>query len=454
MSRGKGSVRAGGQPFGSGRVAAFGMGSFANSLYLTLFGVFGLAFLVDTVGIDPGRAGSLLFVALSLGALTNLIVGIMASRTSTAYGRYRPYLLYGSPLLAAAVLLCFVRVYAGAFTPFYYFTTLLLYAVAYTFVNVPYMSLTAAVTTRTAVITRLSSSQVVAGSIGTLIIYLAFRPVVDVVGAAAGGYAWAAGGVALLALGGHLLAFGSVRELVNTGPPPSAFSWSQVRSVLALNIYRNRPLLHLYTAYVPLLLALGVRAAFFPYLVKYGLGNESYFPYLGGLQIGAVIVGSALAPGLIRKYSRRQLLVACGLAEVISHALITVLVYWFSPLTAASTWQLAGLGAAFFGCTLLVGPILVIAQTDLARCTRTALTGAGGATESVVYGVSYLVFKVAQAAGPSSVGWLLLLLGISSRTVPSAPQRLSLVLVALLVPAALAVLSVGILYRLWLREKT
>ncbi len=64
-------------------------------------------FYTDVVGIDIAIAGFLLFGVRLFDAVTDPIVGTWSDRTRTRFGRRTPFLVIGSPLLAAALILLF-----------------------------------------------------------------------------------------------------------------------------------------------------------------------------------------------------------------------------------------------------------------------------------------------------------------------------------------------------------
>ncbi len=99
-------------------------------------------FYTDTFGLTAAAAAMLfLVVRLSDGA-TDIVMGMIADRTQTAWGKFRPWILWSTPLLAVFMVLCFT-------TPDLSYTHKLIYAyityigltLAYTINNVPYSAL-------------------------------------------------------------------------------------------------------------------------------------------------------------------------------------------------------------------------------------------------------------------------------------------------------------------------
>jgi len=74
---------------------AYGIGDIGFSLTDTTLGVLFLIFLLDVVGLQPGKAALAIFIGKSWDWINDPIVGYIADRTRTRWGRRRPYLLFG-----------------------------------------------------------------------------------------------------------------------------------------------------------------------------------------------------------------------------------------------------------------------------------------------------------------------------------------------------------------------
>ena len=90
-----------------GTVIGYGAGDFGLNLFYTGLNLYLLYYYTDVVGLAPGIAGSLFMVALLWDAVTDPVMGAVASRTRSPFGRYRPYILLGGPLLGASFVLLF-----------------------------------------------------------------------------------------------------------------------------------------------------------------------------------------------------------------------------------------------------------------------------------------------------------------------------------------------------------
>ncbi|WP_412990389.1 MFS transporter [Pediococcus siamensis] len=91
----------------------YGLGDFASNLCWTFIGSYLTVFYTDIVGITPAIASLLIMVARVFDGFWDPTFGAIAERTSTKLGRFRPYILYGSPFLALFAVLSFVKFGSG-----------------------------------------------------------------------------------------------------------------------------------------------------------------------------------------------------------------------------------------------------------------------------------------------------------------------------------------------------
>ena len=84
----------------------YGVGDTANNLTFSMVSSFLLIYYTDVAGI-PAAAGTLFLVVRVWGGFTDLLAGRRVDATSTRWGKFRPYLLFGSP----ALLLLLVAVF-------------------------------------------------------------------------------------------------------------------------------------------------------------------------------------------------------------------------------------------------------------------------------------------------------------------------------------------------------
>ncbi|HWY25477.1 MAG TPA: MFS transporter, partial [Nevskia sp.] len=134
-------------PMGFLRKLALGAGDFGFNLYWQMASFYLLYFYTDVLGLPPATAGAIYMSALVWDAMADPLIGMLADRTRSRYGRYRPYLLFGGPPLTLCFLLMFVGPGGGGtLAVAFAAATHVAFRSVYAVINIPYASLFARVT--------------------------------------------------------------------------------------------------------------------------------------------------------------------------------------------------------------------------------------------------------------------------------------------------------------------
>lgn len=122
---------------------AFGAGDLGPAIATIVASFFQLFFLTTVAGLPPGLAGTILLIVKIWDAVNDPIIGWLTDRTTTRWGRRRPWLLFGAlPFGLLFFLQWVVPPFALTGTFIYYLVIALLFDTAFTIVNVPYTALT------------------------------------------------------------------------------------------------------------------------------------------------------------------------------------------------------------------------------------------------------------------------------------------------------------------------
>jgi Na+/melibiose symporter-like transporter len=142
----------------------------ANFVYMTMI-LFQLNFYTDTMGIAAGIAGTLLLVGRFWDAFFDPMMGVMADRTNTRWGKFRPWVLW-TALPWAIVMVLAYRVPGFRYGPtlVYAAVTNILLMTLYSANNTPYSAMTAVMTGDVNERTSLSSYRFVAALVAQLIV--------------------------------------------------------------------------------------------------------------------------------------------------------------------------------------------------------------------------------------------------------------------------------------------
>ena len=84
----------------------YGFGDMSSSMFWKLFSYFLPFFYSNVFGLSLADAGVLMLVTRIWDAVSDPMMGIIADRTKTRWGKYRPYLLYFAlPFAVCGILL-------------------------------------------------------------------------------------------------------------------------------------------------------------------------------------------------------------------------------------------------------------------------------------------------------------------------------------------------------------
>ena len=149
----------------------YGLGDTASNLYWKTFEFFLMYFYTDVFGISARSAGTMMLVTRIWDAINDPIVGYLADRTRTAWGRFRPYLIWMTLPFAITGCLTF---YTPDLSPSgklaYAYVTYTLVMMAYTAINIPYGALMGVISPSSLERTSVSTYRFVAAFCGGIVV--------------------------------------------------------------------------------------------------------------------------------------------------------------------------------------------------------------------------------------------------------------------------------------------
>ncbi|GAB4434090.1 MAG: MFS transporter [Chloroflexi bacterium OHK40] len=259
-----------------GTKLAFGAGDLGPAIATIIASFFQLFFLTTVAGLPPGLAGTILLVVKIWDSVNDPIIGWLTDRTSTRWGRRRPWLLFGALPFGLLFFLQWVIPPLGTTGLFiYYLLIALLFDTAFTVVNVPYAALTPELTRDYDERTALNSYRFAFSIGGSIVGGILHQVIVGqfpddprtgylISGAVVG---------ALIALP-FLWCFAGTRERYEPEPGAEELSLpEQIRYV-----FSNRPFLFVVGIYLFSWLAVQVTSAVLTFFIVFWLGSVPQFP--------------------------------------------------------------------------------------------------------------------------------------------------------------------------------
>lgn len=250
----------------------FSLGDMASNLYFQTFVLFLPIFYTDVLGIPAAAMGTMMLVTRIWDAVTDPVMGMIADRTQTRWGKFRPYILsFAIPLGVGGVLTFTVPDFTVTGKLIYAYATYMLMMMLYTAINVPYSALMGVITPNSMERTEVSSFRFVAAFGGQIIVGAATLGLVEYLGGGNEALGWQMTMVAYGALAVILLfaTFYLTKERVS----PTKEKHNKVNDDLK-DLFRNK-------AWV----LVGAATLFqLTYIVMRGSATTYYFRYFVGDQ--------------------------------------------------------------------------------------------------------------------------------------------------------------------------
>ena len=125
---------------------SFSISAFGRSMIYTLMSTFLLIFYTDAMQLTPAHAGLIILAARIFDAANDPIMGIIADKTNTKFGKLRPYLLFSPFLIMIATAALFYVPNFGYGGRLAYATiTYILWGICFTIQDVPFWGMSAVV---------------------------------------------------------------------------------------------------------------------------------------------------------------------------------------------------------------------------------------------------------------------------------------------------------------------
>jgi GPH family glycoside/pentoside/hexuronide:cation symporter len=167
-----------------GEKIGYSLGDAASNLYFQMYMVFITYYYTNVFGITARATAIMFLIGRIWDAFNDPIMGYLADRTKTRWGKFRPYLIWFAIPLGVLGVLTFTTpdLSKDILKLVYAYITYILMTMAYTAVNVPYSALMAVITPSPKERTVVSSYRFVAAFTMQFIVQWFFLKFVDVIG--------------------------------------------------------------------------------------------------------------------------------------------------------------------------------------------------------------------------------------------------------------------------------
>lgn len=422
------------ETFSLKRRLALALGDFGFNFYWQMASLYLLYFYTDVVMLPPALAGAIYMYALLWDAMLDPLIGLVADRTRSRLGRYRPYLIFGSPVLAIIFVVAMLppaypATGAVVFSAITHFAFRTLYAI----VSVPYAALSARITRDAAIRTDIVGYRILGAKIASVIVAAATLPFAQMIPGRAGwivvGAVYGTIATIVILICAHA-AKGLDAGTIEDAPGPTSLAKLS-------SIGRNYPLWLVLGAVLSAAFTSTLFSKNVVYYFKYAMGDAR----LAGLGLGvAALVGAVTAPpwAKLARTQGKRLAWLYGIALQMAGLVL----FWYGH--GSVTWLYVALSLFAVGFAAYA----VCYWAMLPDTVEYGEWRTGVRAESLVFGVVVLAQKAALGLAAGLLGWLLADIGYHADQVQSAETLLSLREIMLFGPAAALVVT-GLLVALY-----
>ena len=434
----------------------YGLGDMSSSMFWKVFSYYLPFFYSNIFGLSLVDAGVLVLVTRIWDAVSDPMMGVIADRTHSRWGKYRPYLLFVAPLFSIAGILLFTTPdwgYGAKLT--YAYVTYILMMTVYTAINVPYGAMLGVMTDDSQEKTVFSSFRMIFAYGGSFIALAAWEPLVNLFKAessVATAWQYAMMVIAAACLVLFILTFLLTRERLKTVSTVSV--GKDFRALLS-----NRPWWLLIGAALCFNLFCTVRGATVAYYFADIIGFDKVLTFSAGhstfsilfyaglfLSVGEAcnMLGAVCTVPLSRRLGKKSLFMAVGASLFVLSVL-----FFFIPVSPGGFWLMLLFQVFISILTGIMSPLVWSMYADVSDYAELRYHSA---STGLIFSSSSMAQKFGGAIGGAAVLWLLSACDYIPRTdeqmaaeaVLSQPASALLCLRLLMsfIPAAVAVISI------------
>jgi glycoside/pentoside/hexuronide:cation symporter, GPH family len=416
----------------------YGLGDGASNLIWMIFIYYQLNFYTDVYGLAAAAAGTMLLVTRTWDIFVDVVVGMIADRTETRWGKFRPFLLWMAlPFGIVATLAFTTPPFGDSGKLISAYATLTLLMLAYSAINVPYGALMGVISPDPQERTALSAYRFSFAQGAGFVVAMLVMPLVAALGHGnrQQGYTLTVGLFAIVAILMFLGTFAATRERV---VPDAKMKTSSKQDLV--DLLHNTPWLMLCALGILQVFFVAIRGSSMIYYFKYYMndltvaGPFGWAIHLGGeLGTGPFIVmgtlTSLLATFLIQYVTpftgRKKAFIGCMVLGAVS----LVASYW------VRSDQLLLLYFYHFLYSVFTGPTAALLWAMFADSADYSEWKTGRRATGLVFSASGMSNKFGWAIGGALALSLLAVYGYQANAVQTAHAQEGIRLLMAVIPA-------------------
>jgi GPH family glycoside/pentoside/hexuronide:cation symporter len=416
---------------------AYGVGDVGGNLIFAPISAFLLFYFTDTVGIGAAIAGTLLLFGRVLDGTMDLVLGSFIDRTTTRWGKARPWILFSTPVVVISFVLLFnvpAGLDEGAKEIYAFVMYFLCLGVGFVGSNLAYHTLLSVITTNSKMRVSLTVIRTFFALVTTLVVNTVTIPILTSAGGGQGAWSLVSIIYGAIAAVTFLVVFLGTKERVTSSIRVA--SGAKMPFGQTVRILVKNPYFFLAFAFFLLNYLLVGTGGVGIYFAKDVLGDPNAYSFLGLIQILPLLIGMWFMPALIARVGKRRLILV-GLAVTVVGALITLI----DP-TSFSLVLTGGLVRAVGGIPAAAGLFALVADVvDYGEWKS------GVRLDGMTYAAATAGQNFGAGLGVALVGWLLAAAAYDGQAAVQSPGAVGMeIFLYLWVPLIAAVLMAVIIF--------
>ena len=418
--------------------AGYALGDTASNLFWMTFIFYGSFFYTDVFGLKPHQMATLFLVTRIVDTFFDPIVGMVADRTTTRWGKFRPYLLWFVVPFGVCGTLAFITPpWDGAGKLVYAYITYGLIGLIYSAINLPYSALLGVISPSSEERTKASSFRFVGAYSAGLVVNLFTLDLVKFFGGGNQqlGFAVTVGLYALLGMVMWVMCFASTKERVKPIAEPSSF----VRDLG--DVVTNVPWLILFVLGIATLGYVSIRNGCFMYYFKYYVGTQSVFGIslsyerlFGAFMVAgslSTLFGTSIVGPIANRIGKRQLyVIMMALTSV-----VTIAFFFLRPGDIIAMFVLQVLA------NLIMGPTAALIYAMYADASDYSEWKTGRRSTGLVFAASSFAQKMGWTVGGAATGYILAGFGYQAGVPQTADALTGVKLLVSFIPAVGSIIA-------------
>ena len=415
----------------------YGLGDTASNFFFATFNVFLLYYYTDIFGLTAAAVGTMFLLTKILDAVSDPIMGLIADRTNSRWGKFRPYLLWAAVPYGICGYAMFANPdlsYAGKLI--YAYVTYSLMMLAYTAINVPYSALMGVISPSSIERTKVASYRFFCAFAAGWLVGTFVTPLKNILGGGneALGFQLTMAIFAVISVALFWITFATTKERVVPTPMKSDLKLD-FKALLA-----NGPWRALFATGIFTLINIAVRNGTLLYYFKYYVGDDGTRIFLIfdktavflSLGLLAMMVGVALTKTLSQRFEKRHLMIVLSLLNALSMA-----AFYFTP--PDQYWLMV-----FINCAgmLAAGPTPALVWSMYADCADYGEWKSGRRTTALVFSTVQFSHKMGLAVGAGLAGIILSWFGFVANETQTATSMAGIRFMFSVFPAAFALMGI------------